>query len=269
MSAPATDKHLLIGWDVGGWNCDKNTKSRDALVVLDHQCQLLGKPWRGNLRQAINRAESSHSFIRELLKLCKIADVTDSLPAVTLAIDTPLGFSESFHQLITGQGVVEQIGASASNPYLFRYTERYFFARGLTPLSPIKDMIGSQATKGIHVLNKFAPHTASVGVWTDQQVLQVIEGYPSSCKTSPTMAELLQPFLQDQAPNPAVATLDWQQAVFGQGIDHEDKRDALICALLAWLFVFDPNKLQPPDPQATAREGWIFVPKDGLQPESP
>ena len=26
---------LFIGWDVGGWNCDKNPASRDALVVLD------------------------------------------------------------------------------------------------------------------------------------------------------------------------------------------------------------------------------------------
>ena len=31
MQAPA----FFIGWDVGGWNCDKNGESRDAIVILD------------------------------------------------------------------------------------------------------------------------------------------------------------------------------------------------------------------------------------------
>ena len=29
MSAAAPAEYF-IGWDVGGWNCDKNAKSRDA-----------------------------------------------------------------------------------------------------------------------------------------------------------------------------------------------------------------------------------------------
>lgn len=28
---------LFIGWDVGGWNCDRNASSRVALVVLDSE----------------------------------------------------------------------------------------------------------------------------------------------------------------------------------------------------------------------------------------
>ena len=31
MTTPTT---LYIGWDVGGWNCDNSSASRDALVVL-------------------------------------------------------------------------------------------------------------------------------------------------------------------------------------------------------------------------------------------
>jgi len=27
--------HHIIGWDVVGWNCDRNRASRDALVILD------------------------------------------------------------------------------------------------------------------------------------------------------------------------------------------------------------------------------------------
>jgi hypothetical protein len=47
---------FYIGWDVGGWNCDKNGKSRDALVILDADMNLIGKPWRGNLSETINAA---------------------------------------------------------------------------------------------------------------------------------------------------------------------------------------------------------------------
>ena len=34
MTPGADLDQLFIGWDVGGWNCDKNPTSRDALVVL-------------------------------------------------------------------------------------------------------------------------------------------------------------------------------------------------------------------------------------------
>jgi hypothetical protein len=54
MSSQPQPTTLYIGWDVGGWNCDKNNKSRDALVILDADLKLIGKPWRGNLRTTIN-----------------------------------------------------------------------------------------------------------------------------------------------------------------------------------------------------------------------
>jgi hypothetical protein len=41
---------FYIGWDVGGWNCDHNQKSRDAIVILSHDLSIVGRPWRGNLR---------------------------------------------------------------------------------------------------------------------------------------------------------------------------------------------------------------------------
>ena len=96
----------FLGWDVGGWNCDKNGKSRDAIVILNQNVEIVGKPWRGNLRV------------------------------------------------------------------------------------PIKDMIGSQATKGIHTVAKFAPRRPSRGVWADCIGLTAIEGYPSACKYSATIMAL-------------------------------------------------------------------------------
>ena len=255
---------LYIGWDVGGWNCERNGKSRDALVILDGKCELVGKPWRGNLRNTINDASNSSEWIKALLDLCQVIWQGSELPTVVLAIDTPLGFSESFRNLIAGKGAVESIEDSETNPYLFRYTERFLFQRGLKPLSAVKDMIGSQATKGMHALAKFSPRVKSVGVWQDEGNLQAIEAYPSACKHSGTMGSLLQSFIVEQEILQLPLDAHWQGATFVPGIDHDDKRDALICALLAWLYTNEPGQLEMPPAETPRSEGWIFVPKDGL-----
>ena len=53
MTAGTKRPSFFIGWDVGGWNCDNNSNSRDAIVILDDDLTLVGKPWRGNLRESI------------------------------------------------------------------------------------------------------------------------------------------------------------------------------------------------------------------------
>lgn len=251
MIQPYMAPARYIGWDVGGWNCDKNGKSRDAIVILDAALQIVGKPWRGNLRTTINTATGSDAFIHALFALCDapggVALWGDSAqpPAqhITLAIDTPLGFSQAFVGLATGLQCVEFVGQSSTNPYLFRHTERFLFEHGLTPLSAVKDMIGSQATKGMHALAKFAPHRIRCGVWTDARHLVAIEVYPSACKTSHSMAKLRQGY-------PA--------------LDHEDKIDALTCALVAYLFDQKRAALAEPDASVPPEEGWIWVPGDVL-----
>jgi hypothetical protein len=251
MTQPHLAPSFYIGWDVGGWNCDKNGKSRDAIVILDADLQIIGKPWRGNLRNTINAATGSEAFIHALFALCGApaglaleAEATQP-PAqrITLAIDTPLGFSQAFVGLVSGLQSVESIAQSSSNPYLFRRTERFLFGHGLTPLSAVKDMIGSQATKGMHALAKFAPHRTNCGVWTDTQHLVAIEAYPSACKTSQTMAMLSQGY---------------------PTLDHEDKTDALTCALVAYLFDQRRETLVAPDASVPPGEGWIWVPGDVL-----
>lgn len=164
-----------------------------------------------------------------------------------MAIDTPLGFALPFQQLLTDDTFVPPvIGDSASNPYLFRQTERFLFAAGLRPLSAIKDMIGSQATKGMHVLRKFMPRLRQSGVWQDAtgQFL-AFEGYPSACRKSGLLRRLAQAY-------PALG--------------HADKDDALTCALLAYLYDRQPAALQAPVAETPAAEGWIWVPKDALMP---
>lgn len=267
-----TDR-VFIGWDVGGWNCDKNSNSRDALVMLDQQRQCLGKPWRGNLRETINTARSTEDWIRSLLSLCAVELDDGVIPKVTLAIDTPLGFSQAFQNLINGEGAVSEVRDSASNPYLFRATEHYLFQQGLKPLSPIKDMIGSQATKGIHTLAQFAAHNQTTGVWKDRSDesgwLTAIEAYPSPCKQSALIKKLLTEYLNPEVV-PTTTEALWDIKNYLESINHEDKRDALICALVGWLHRNQPESVAQPTADIPKEEGWIFLPLDSLpQKEGP
>lgn len=162
---------------------------------------------------------------------------------VILAIDTPLGFPQAFVRLAVQHEAVASIEMSCTNPYLFRRTEHYLFEQGLRPLSAIKDMIGSQATKGMHVLARFAPKVVECGVWSDGGVLVAIEAYPSACKNSAIIRVLRQAY-------PALA--------------HEDFEDALTCALVAYLFKEKRGALIPPEAGVSSNEGWIWVPHDAF-----
>jgi len=241
MQAPA----FFIGWDVGGWNCDKNGESRDAIVILDAGLAIVGTPWRGNLRKSINASTTSRAWVEALFALCGAAPPPITA-RVTLAIDTPLGFSQAFVALVTGRTYAESLESSATNPYLFRQTERCLFEQGIRPLSAVKDMIGSQATKGMHALAKFAPQVQRCGVWSDGAALTAIEAYPAPCKHSDLMARLLQRYK------------DWRQA------NHQDKVDALTCALIAYCFQVQPETLAQPDGSVPVSEGWIWLPQDVL-----
>lgn len=182
-------------------------------------------------------------MIAALFDLCKGGE-PPKFGLVTLAIDAPLGFSETFIQLLTERRAAASIDASSTNPYLFRRTERYLFEHGLSPLSAIKDMIGSQATKGMHFLAKFAPRIAECGVWSDGASLTAIEAYPSACKRSSTVQALRQ---------------------FYSALSHPDCEDALTCALLACLFAGNRRALVPPEAEVSPHEGWIWVPRDALE----
>ncbi|WP_318652003.1 hypothetical protein [Pseudomonas sp. PDM16] len=222
--------------------------------MLNSQCQLIGKPWRGNLRRCINQASDSADFISRLLGYCALDASGFRAAPVVLAIDTPLGFSTAFIELLVHGRAVDAVEGSSSNPYLFRQTERFLFERGLSPLSAVKDMIGSQATKGMHALARFAPDIEQCGVWTDNHLLSAIEAYPASCKRSSTLEGLRTSVFQG-------ADKNW-------GLEHVDQEDALTCALIAWLFHFQPEQLAQPCVDVPRHEGWIFVPEDGLASSS-
>jgi len=240
MTSAGKPKSFSIGWDVGAWNCDKNPDSRDAIVILDSTLAIVGQPWRGNLRECISGVVTTTEWLNALFSKCKAGPFDRSMQ-ITMAIDTPLGFSEEFLNLAANLKCVESVGSSASNRYLFRRTERHLFQQGLKPLSAVKDMIGSQATKGMHALARFAPTVESCGVWTDGKGFRAIETYPTACRKTWAVKSLL---------------------VGRKSLDNADKDDALICALIAHLFATNRQTLEAPSDDIPVREGWIWVPQD-------
>jgi len=80
MSGSAVPPRYFVGWDVGGWNCDRNAKSRDAVLILDEPLRIVGGSWRGNLRDAINEADTTREFVGGLFKLCAAGPVQDGAP---------------------------------------------------------------------------------------------------------------------------------------------------------------------------------------------
>lgn len=240
MRSKAQIEAFFVGWDVGGWNCDNNPHSRDAIVILDSDLAIVGSPWRGNLREHINETGTTDDWIGKLFSLCEVTPPGAS-SQITMAIDTPLGFSEELVQLAGGLHHAEPVGQSKTNRYLFRCTERYLFAHGMAPLSAVKDMIGSQATKGMHVLAKFAPRIEDCGVWTGVDHFHAIETYPAACKNSLTIRDIK----RDRSP-----------------LKSEDLEDARTCALVAYIFASDRSLLEPPSADVPIREGWIWLPRD-------
>lgn len=210
-------------------------------------------PWRGNLRETINAATATKDWVNRLFRLCK-TQRPEAPTEVVLAIDAALGFPDPLVKLLQGASA-DGPESSHTNPYLFRQTEQFLLRHGLKPLSAIKDMIGSQATKAIHVLARFARSRSGCGVWTGDDELTAIEAYPSACGSSASMRELLEQFKELESRDTTRPN--------GSEFNHQDKIDALICALIAWLFANSPETLTQPDSSIPESEGWIFAPIDG------
>lgn len=252
MSAGAA---WFIGWDVGAWHCD-NGDSRDALVILNHQGKLLGKPWRGNLRSCIAQSENFDEWLHVVADLCGLQmpnQVGREPHAVTLAIDTPLGFSSDFVALLLGTATTKPFSKFSENPYLYRETELLLFQQGFGPLSAVQDRIGSQATKGLHFLRKFGFTPTPKGIWQLNQTSQnhcqhsAFESYPTVLKTSALVAQYIEQLRT--------------QTNFDSW--HQDIQDATYCAIAALLQTQHPELMAAPDKDVST-ESWIYVPKECL-----
>jgi hypothetical protein len=172
-----------------------------------------------------------------------------------IGIDTPLGLPEAVQWHVTKEALPRVVEKRAShNPYLYRKCEQHLAEKRFPSLSAIKDMIGSQSTKGIHFLRKLQLQTDAnaVGVWKGKNVT-AIEVYPATCKNSVKKgyvsrgSQSLQELFQNLG-GPSLAT--------------EDEQDALYCALVAYRFAHHLDTLVQPTEGTPVSEGWIWYPID-------
>jgi hypothetical protein len=254
-------RHFQIGWDVGGWHCEKG-QSQDALVVLESaegQVRRVGRPFRGNLASVLlnHRAE----LVRQIISKCEF-DTGDDFDA-TIAIDTPLGWPDAFAKLIkTGLPDVGRQFADRYNPYTRRKTEIDIIERKIRrvdrhgqrhtretvmPLSPVRDMIGSQSTKGLHFLRAVRSSPVSPGIFRSAEggISTIsLEAYPSLARAAcnPEFDRVFRS-LRDES-------------------EHEDIEDALNCALVAHFYTDRREQIADiPDDESLIDEGWIIYPR--------
>ena len=251
MSPPTK---LYVGWDVGGWHCDRNASSRDALVVtalIDGEVTIVGRHWRGNLR-ALLMQHTGYELATGMLKLCGLS--LSEKTEIVIAIDTPLGWPSAMMCLAQG-GATSFVSASdGENPYTRRETELELIRRGFTPLSAVRDMLGSQSTKGIHFLRAAGLEEDTCGLWRRKSGGG---GYVTAMETYPAVA------LQ------ADRIRSLQAAVIGRsgaGLQdkgkpmHDDIRDALACSLVAYMFAERSTEIDPIPAHVPSGEGWIVLP---------
>jgi hypothetical protein len=246
---------LFVGWDVGGWHCDRNQSSRDALVVTGVQngeVVAVGQPWRGNLRSVLV-AQSGAALVSAMLDLCGVN--CDRVADVTFAIDTPLGWPHAMMRLAQGGPVSVVSPADGENPYTRRATELALIRRGHSPLSAVRDMLGSQSTKGIHFLRAAGLEEVSCGVWrhTDDAGRRVtaVETYPAVALQMDGLRQLQARVLA----RTAGGLRDGAKPL------HDDIRDALACALVAYAFAERPTIIERVPADVPPGEGWIILPK--------
>lgn len=240
---------IFLGWDVGAWNCDRNRESRDALCALRMGAsgpELHGTPWRGNLRDVLVRHEGD-GLIDALLGC---VGVVRNEARVTIAIDTPLAWPRKMLELVTAGSTCDVPAEADKNPYLFRRQELTLFECGRRPLSVVRDMIGSQSTKGGHFLRRAQLAPASLGVWGLGRVT-AIETYPAvalaTAEFANQTAQVLTGLLKRETQNRSEA---WRT----------DVRDAIACGLVAMLHRRQPQRLEAPSAEADSAEGWIWLP---------
>lgn len=237
----------FAGWDVGGWNCEKNRRSRDAFVVLDALGRVIGRHKRGNFAVSIQNASCAAEWVQDIFLGSNCAESLSDGSHLLLAIDAPLGFPEALVKLAAGDCIANPLGEHGLNPYLFRYTEQRLYAMEVAkPLSAVKDMLGSQASKAMHMIARFKLDQVSKGVWQNlsgSPKLTVIETYPGAIAAGKFTSALRAGISEGELEG-------W----------HQDDIDALHCALVARLFATERARFCDPPSEAPRSEGWIWIP---------
>lgn len=195
-----------------------------------------------------------------ILTQCGIEVETPS--NLVFAIDAPLGWPESAIRLLT-ESATSSVGRTGRhNPYLFRKTEVFLKEQGFQPKPVIGDRIGSPSTKSIHFLQATGLQRLEIGVWENRQnqrTVTAIETYPAACRSSEALKHYFSKLRNHYA---------FESCLTRNKRHNKDLKDALYCALVAWLFATNRECLQSPSEDIPVEEGWIWVPQDALASES-
>ncbi len=224
-----------VGWDVGAWHCDSNSKSKDALFISDKLYKRLC------IRDQLKN-ETVEGFLNE----CLDKNCFGNEDAFYFAIDAVFSWPEAFLNLLNKSTTEEAIPAKFSiNPFLFRYTEQEISGKlNKQPQSVVQNQIGSQSTKIIFFLQKYNFQREKVGVWKiPNRKIYAIETYPALLSLSEGNNELVR--------------------------SNQDLIDAQKCQHLAQMFATNQGSLMSPSDYCNAHEllerirdeGWIWLPK--------
>lgn len=245
-----------IGWDVGAWH----TKTKDGLWILklrkDGTLERVGTPSAGALQKIIVHEENNDilTFTSKIFTKCNNSVELNENDVVIYGIDACFKFP---HGISAQNPLPFNIQRSITNPYLYRDTERVVREKSIladrsrNPLSSIQNAIGSQAAKAQYFLRKFGL-AQNGAVWeTEQNGIQfkAIETYPATCK-DPDNGNELQVIAAIQE--------EYAEHLAGFATDNEDMKDALLCALTAWLWNTNRQTLYPTE--GDLAEGWIWFP---------
>ena len=115
MSSSSQPDSYYIGWDVGGWNCDKTVRTvATPLCILDVKREIVGRPWRGNLRHSINQAADTADWLGRLFLRCAGAGAGAALPGHA-GHRHPAGLSPVLDRLAdtrANRGIDQQLGTN-------------------------------------------------------------------------------------------------------------------------------------------------------------
>ena len=288
-------KTYYVGWDVGAWECP-NTKfaarSQDCITILDEDGKLLFA-WMGNIYCPPKNNNGDTKLKDETKTPFKLTPLINSLigdenniihksnyfskidekDILFIAIDAILGLpnlATSLFNLNENEKNTDNV-EDITKKYLFRLTERNL-PKHKSPLSVLKDMLGSQATKALFTLRYWNfKWNAQEFVWKMGNHI-ALETYPSAAYDNVIhmndKMEIEWNNVINANDEPPKIQLNPAKDIKSRWLD---LNDSIICAKVAQKYkiylaplgaIDDPLRAPSDNEKAIAgQEGWIWLPE--------
>lgn len=165
-----------VGWDVGAWHCDKNTKSKDCIYVIDSAGKKIFEPKRQCVRNQL-KTNTICEFLNTYFNEKRFTPEDTIIFAIDAVFRWPNGLQKLFCDVLPD---FPDNNKAIENVMLYRYTEKKV-SKNHMALSAVQHMIGSQSTKIMYFLQKYEFKQGNeLGVWkTNAGKIKAIETYPA------------------------------------------------------------------------------------------